>query len=91
MKFFELHGRKVRMGIINGVLSMQSRRCGRLGRHVPLFSVPEGKTLDECVAELASFKGDGFIYRGKFFGKDAEISFLEGKTVDFMVILGEVA
>jgi hypothetical protein len=91
MRFFDVHGRKVRMGIIKGYLCAQAREDGRLGRAIPLFKVPAGTTLDECVEQINAFQGIETIYRGSFFGRHAEISFLEGDKVDFFSVLAEIA
>jgi hypothetical protein len=91
MRFFFIHGRKVRLGIIKGHLCVQAREAGRLGRAIPLFPVPAGTTLDECVAQINAFKGEAALYTGVFFGRHAEISFLEGDEVDFFSVLAEIA
>jgi hypothetical protein len=91
MRFFELKGRKVRMGIIRGYLCVQAREGGRLGRAIPLFSVPEGTSVEECVAQINAFQGENALYSGDFFGRHAEISFLEGDKVDFFSVLAEIA
>jgi hypothetical protein len=53
--------------------------------------VPAGATLDECVAQINAFQGEAGLYSGTFFGRHAEISFLEGDKVDFFSVLAEIA
>ena len=91
MRFFELKGRKVRLGIIRGYLCAQARSAGRLGHAVPLYPVPLGATIEECVAQLQAFQGKDIHFVGTFFGRQAEYSFLEGDQFDFFSVLAEIA
>ena len=91
MRFFKLKGRKVRLGIIKGQLCAQARTAGRLGQAVPLFPVPSGATVEDCVAQLETFQGNEIHFVGMFFGRQAEFSFLEGDEFDFFSVLAEIA
>ena len=91
MRFFEVKGRKIRMGIIDGQLCAQAREAGRLGRAIPLFPVPEGTNVEECVEQINAFDGeeaDGglAIYSGDFFGRRAVISFSVTESFPLAVI-----
>ena len=90
MRFFEVKGRKIRMGIIDGQLCVQAREAGRLGRAIPLFPVPVGATVEECVEQINAFESEGegeaALYSGDFFGRRAVISFSVTESFPLAVI-----